>query len=176
MVADAGDMYEAPFQSAVSSVKKVPYARGSVELLAEYQLTARVLSTEHYSIGRFSEVGPVDLALGWGRMADPNVYKRLKITQANRFYNYRWENGPPIPKQEIVRSSANVHILPASKAVERQIKQIRKDQVVSLKGFLVYYREDYPNGSWKDWRSSLTREDSGGGACEVFYVEHAVVH
>jgi len=45
--------------------------------------------------------------------------------------------------------------------------RIRAGQIVSLAGYLVEVRG--PNGM--RWRSSLTREDTGAGACELVWVE-----
>ena len=46
------------------------------------------------------------------------------------------------------------------------IKRVKQDQTVRLQGWLVEIRSD---DGWQ-WRSSLTREDSGDGACELIYV------
>ena len=43
---------------------------------------------------------------------------------------------------------------------------MRKGDRVRIDGWLV--QANAPDG-WR-WRSSLTRDDSGGGACEVVYV------
>ena len=40
---------------------------------ARYRLAARVLSRERYYWGWRSDLSPLDLALGWGYMADPGV-------------------------------------------------------------------------------------------------------
>lgn len=67
---------------------------------------------------------------------------------------------------EIVRSSANMHLIPADAAVAQALRGVRAGQNVRIDGWLV--QADAPDG-WR-WRSSLTREDSGGGACELVYV------
>ena len=67
---------------------------------------------------------------------------------------------------EIVRSSANMHLIPADAAVAQALRGVRAGQHVRIDGWLV--QADAPDG-WR-WRSSLTREDSGGGACELVYV------
>ena len=74
---------------------------------------------------------------------------------------------PPIPTDEIVRSSANMHLIPASDAVRTALARVRTGQIVRFEGELIEATE--PSG-WR-WRSSLTREDSGAGACEVVWVE-----
>jgi hypothetical protein len=158
---------EEPLQSPV------PEAFGDIRLkpatlqpLAGFSIEARVLSREDYSLGREADLSPTDLALGWGRMRDDDVLGKLSISQSNRWYHYRWQGDPPIPLREIVRSSANMHMIPADANAARELARVRTGDRVRIDGWLV--EADAPDG-WR-WRSSLTREDSGSGACEVIYV------
>src|SRR6476659_10880581 len=134
--------------------------------LAGFSVDARVLSREDYQLGRESELSPTDLALGWGRMRDDDVLARLDISQSGRWYHYAWRGDPPLPPAEIVQSSANMHMIPATRAVAEALHRVHRDDRVRIDGWLV--EAATPDG-WH-WRSSLTREDSGGGACEVVYV------
>jgi hypothetical protein len=138
-----------------------------VKPLASFAVRARVLAREDYHLGREADLSPVDLALGWKRMADPNVYEPLNITQGGRWYRYSWRDQPPIPVQEIIESSANMHMIPATPAVERSLKQVKAGRYVRVTGQLV--QVTHASG-WK-WTSSLTRSDSGAAACEVVFVE-----
>jgi hypothetical protein len=134
--------------------------------LAGFSIEARVLSREDYSLGREAAYSPTDLALGWGRMTDDAVVSRLDISQGGRWYRYRWKDAPPIPLDEIVRSSANMHMIPADDAVAAALDRIERGERVRIDGWLV---EVNAEDGWR-WRSSLTRDDSGGGACELVYV------
>jgi hypothetical protein len=60
-----------------------------------------------------------------------------------------------------------MHLIAADSSVARQISKIRRGQVVHMRGYLV--RADAADG-WH-WVSSLSRDDKGAGACEVFWVE-----
>jgi len=73
--------------------------------------------------------------------------------------------------QEIVESSANMHLIPANAAVEKTLGKAREGASVRLTGFLVQATD--PSG-WR-WTSSLTRSDSGAGSCELVFVESAQV-
>src|SRR5690606_33186887 len=115
---------------------------------------------------RGARYAPIDLALGWGRMAEDAVLDQLEIRQGGRWYRYRWRERPPIPPEEIVRSSANMHLIPADEAVAAALRRVEAGQRVRLDGWLV---EVASQDGWR-WRSSLTREDSGAGACELVYV------
>lgn len=133
-----------------------------------FSLTARVLGEEHYSLDTGAQISPVDLALGWGPMADERVVSRLKIQQSNRFYHYRYRNPPPLPSRQMSLNSANMHFIPANKNVERTLKKVRAGDIVYIKGYLTDVRRK--NSSW-NWNSSRTRSDTGDGACELVYLE-----
>jgi hypothetical protein len=135
--------------------------------LAGFSLQARVLSREDYSLDVESKYSPTDLVLGWGAMADPNISDQLDISQSNRWYQYQWgNNGPPIAPNEIIRSSANMHMIPADRSVADALAKVRSGDTVRVDGWLVNIDDD---DGWY-WRSSTTREDTGEGACEVVYV------
>lgn len=144
-------------------LRKGDYA---INPLARFSLSARVLSRADYSWDTEAALAPIDLALGWGRMSDSAVLDKIDISQSGRFYF--WRVGKfPIPEREIIESSANMHLIPADSGVERQIKRTRSGDVVHFSGYLV--NASMPGGG--DWHTSTTRSDSGGGACELIWVE-----
>ena len=130
-------------------------------------MRARVLARKDYRLGAEAELSPTDLVFGWGPMSDPRIYQQLSISQSNRFYFWRYEDKPPIAPEQIIRSSANMHLIPANQAVKAALKKVRPGQLIELSGQLINVSK--PSG-WR-WSSSLTREDSGAGACEVIWVE-----
>ena len=100
-------------------------------------------------------------------MAEPGMAKKLNVSQSTRWYRYSWGNdGPPIPLNEIISHSANMHMVPASNAVAQSLKQVSANDVVELNGWLIRIEK---NNGWR-WQSSLSRDDSGDGACELVYV------
>ena len=138
-----------------------------VTALAYYHIAARVLHTKRY-FSSHADLVPVDLALGWGPMSDTDVLSKLSISQTNRFYFYEWRNAPPIPKGEMASHSANTHVIAADWHVASFIRSLRPGQLVDLRGRLVAVSNDRFS-----WRSSLSRTDTGNGACELFYVTEA---
>jgi hypothetical protein len=142
--------------------------RGAVQLTtrAHFSLTARVLSREDYYRGADATLIPEDLALGWGRMSDSAVLDRIEISQSSRFYYWHVQEFP-IPRGEIENSSANMHLIPADAGVRRAMGHVRVGQLVHIEGFLV----DASRADGWQWRTSMTREDTGGGACELVFVE-----
>lgn len=149
--------------------KPTPWSKNNVaiEPLAKFSITARVLSRADYRWDTAAAIAPVDLALGWGRMSDSAILQKVDISQSGRFYFWRVSQFP-IPEREIIESSANMHLVPAHRIVEHEIKETRAGDVVSFRGYLI--EAHWPDGS--KWISSLTRSDTGAGACEVVWVEH----
>jgi hypothetical protein len=134
--------------------------------MADYTLQGEVLSTERYRMGTEADYSPVDWAMAWGPVTDPAVLKQLRIMQGGRFYSWHVDT-LPLPHKTMNDNMANVHIVPADDLVRKQALAISKGDRIRAKGKLV--RIERPDG-WR-WVSSLAREDSGGGACELFWVE-----
>jgi hypothetical protein len=134
--------------------------------LATFDIRARVISRERYRFGHAADLSPIDLVLGWGAMSDTAILKKISFSQGGRAYT--WMTSVfPVPRRVIETHSANMHMIPADGDIERRLKSIRAGNMVHLKGFLV--EVDTQEG-W-GWKSSLTREDTGGGACELIWVE-----
>jgi hypothetical protein len=156
-----------PVQSALEA-NPAPFTKRGYQIipLQSFSLAARVLSKERYRFDDGAQLSPIDLALGWGRMSDQSVLEAVDISQSGRFYFWHVKQFP-IPRREIETHSANMHMIPATEQIERRLLSIRAGQIVTLAGYLVEARG--PNG-WH-WRSSLTREDTGAGSCELVWVE-----
>ena len=126
-VLKSGPVAEVPLQSSASesALHRSGYV---IEPMASYDIRARVLSVERYRTGREAELSPVDFALGWGPMSDAAVLEKLKISQGNRWYHFRWEGAPPIDPSIITRSSANTHLVPADDSVRDRLLNVSKVQ------------------------------------------------
>ena len=136
---------------------------------ADFSMRARVLSTEHYWFDGGSALSPIDFAVGWGRMSDQAVIDQIGFGQGQRWYRY-WPKSSqvPIPAQEIVSSSANMHMIPADKAILKVLRSVRAGDLIRLDGYLVSIASQ---DGWR-WDTSLSRTDSGSGACEIVWVRH----
>lgn len=159
-----------PKQTNLSNAAEFTYKGYKLSPQARFDITARVLSREGYSLGREADVSPVDFALGWRNMSDQTVLEKIDISQGNRFYYWRVQDYP-IPHNEIVSSSANMHMIPANNQVAGTLGAVHKGHVIRLKGYLVNVAAE---DGWR-WNSSLKRTDSGGGACEIIWVEEAEI-
>ena len=134
--------------------------------LYDFECEARVLSARRYYFGRETDLVPVDLALGWRQMSDYNVIRKMRISQFGRWYFYRYEY-PPIPVKDIITNSANMHLIPANKRIERAVGKARRGNIVSFTGQLVNVKAE---DGWH-WNTSTSRTDSGDHACELVFVE-----
>lgn len=145
-----------------------PFSSGHYRItpLARYTVKAVVLSRCRYRVDDAAELAPLDLALGWGPMSIAGVINELSISQSGRWYEYSWRNDPPLEPRAIETHSANTHCLPADDTVRRQLLAIKRHDLITLSGFLVEVAG--PKGF--HWRSSLSREDTGGGACELMWI------
>jgi hypothetical protein len=156
-----------PEQSAASSGQSWEVNGYTVKPLADYRIRGRVLMTERYFLGRESDLSPIDFTLGWRRMSDQKVLDEISFTRQRRAYCYRPKGSDfPIPAAEVNSQSANMHLIPANAEIERSLRAIVEGDIIELRGYLVEVRAA---DGWH-WRSSLTRTDSGQGACELMWV------
>lgn len=165
--ADDTSLSVQPVQKDVSHLQLAfDFNNYHIRALASFEARARVLGRKDYSHGREAELSPVDLALGWGPMSRDEVLEHIDISQRGRFYFWRVEEYP-IPREQIVIHSANMHLIPGNDEVKRQLRTIDTGDNIRFSGYLV--RIDADDG-WR-WQSSLSRSDSGAGACEIVLVE-----
>jgi hypothetical protein len=158
-----------PLQTNVDHDEASPIVHGRWKLTprARYDITARVLGHEDYRFDAMSSLVPEDLALGWGAMSDNRVLKAFNIEQSARFLTWRPLGRPPISREDVIAHSSNNHVIPADPSVGRELARLRVGEVVHLTGFLV----DGVRDDGASVRTSLSRTDTGAGACEVMLVE-----
>ncbi len=138
--------------------------------VALFQIDGRVLSRMTYMEGPEAKLSTLDLVLGWGPLAGEGEAGQLQFAQAAR--SYAWSgNAPPLDDLAIRRNSANIHIIPATPEVKAALEAVQPGAHVSLKGELLWI---FNQSGWQ-WKSSLTRDDVGITASEIFYVRKAEV-
>jgi hypothetical protein len=156
-----------PAQNGATNGKSWEVKGYTIKPLADYRIRGRVLMTERYSLGRESDLSPLDLTLGWKRMSDQKVLDEISFTRERRAFCYRPKGSDfPIPAADINSQSANMHLIPANAKIEKNLRAVNQGDIIELRGCLVQVTA--PDG-WH-WRSSLTRTDSGQGACELMWV------
>lgn len=161
-----------PKQTAIQTPK--PFNKGNyiITPLAEFEITAKVLSRERYWLDKEADLSPIDFALGWQRMSDEDVLQHISISQGQRWF--RWQADQlPIPHAEISTSAANMHLIPADDRIRAALLAVKQGSIITLEGLLVAASD--ANTQWQ-WRSSLTRSDTGAGACEIIWVTGITQH
>lgn len=129
--------------------------------VAIYEISAKVVSIRTYKDEM--QVSPIDLCTVWGQMAgEPNI----SYSQSERFCSYYYRSVPYFGEYYMISHSSNNHIIPASGNVSSALNSMRVNDKVTLKGFLINVKNEKGNS----WKTSLTRYDSGYGACEIIYV------
>jgi hypothetical protein len=159
-----------PQQIDLDSGAQIHMGRWTLTERASYQVTARVLGNEQYHFDALADLVPEDLALGWGAMSDNRALRNIDISQFNRFY-YWHSSSLPLPRDVIIAHSANTHVIPGNRAVAILLARIRPGQVVTLTGSLV----DARRSDGLSIKTSMTRTDSGAGACEVLLVSDVAI-
>lgn len=139
---------------------------------ASFDLQARVLSRRDYGLDPGAALAPTDLALGWGPMSDQAVLDQIDVRQSARWFHVRWDSAPPISEREVMTHSGNMHIIPANRHVADNLNSVREGQLIHLKGYLV----DATATNGFTWNTSLSRTDTGDGACELFFVERLILY
>jgi hypothetical protein len=148
--------------------------------LAEYKISAKVMAkVVNCDFGKSGSGFPIDIALVWGELATYDYDEFLDYSHDNIWIDNQWLNvryrsdSLPDGMTGIYAMShiSNNHVSPASENIYNALVRLRKGQEVLLEGYLVSTSPVDGRGM----RSSLSREDSGGGACECFYVEKMTV-
>ena len=135
--------------------------------LARFSVDARLLHSKIYRYDRGASLVPIDLAVGWGPMSDQQVLDQLQVSQSMRFFWYEYKMPPPIAAEQIVNHATNIHIIPSTPELASRCKSLRSGALLHLSGELV----QATGPQIGTWRSSLSRTDSGNGACELLYLE-----
>ncbi|MBE5821998.1 MAG: hypothetical protein E7311_05385 [Clostridiales bacterium] len=170
-----GAYIEGPRQEKISKKEQTVNVGGikvNITKLAKYDITGIVLDTEKYN----DVVGPIDVGLAWGKLAENNNYKKFtSCVVKNRTLTWMSNNSAWIREMggenEITKNCSNNHLIPANDNIRKEILKINKDEYVRLTGYLV--RAEWNVGNTKHvWGpSSLSRTDTGNNSCEIMYVE-----
>lgn len=177
------DTTAAPIQTnlVTGEVAPIVWQRGNFTWTliprARYQIAARVLGNKAYNRDWQSPVAPLDLALAWGELGDPDVDEWLEWYQDSRWYHYYWKGDSPYTGNAIVTQSANTHIIPATEELATILGQVGVNNRILLEGFLVdvEVRNEANGPLLRHANTSLVRTDSGEFSCEILYVEQLTI-
>lgn len=155
----------APTQQALAS-RTLEIEQHQLHIRAEFNVSAKVLSKRRYRWDRLTPLVPWDFALGWGELSDETVLKRTSVSQGDRFMFWHLQDSG-LNLKMVETSSANMHLIPANETILQLMQSIPVGAIIRLRGKLVDLQ--LANGAIVP--TSLTRQDTGAGACEIVYVE-----
>jgi hypothetical protein len=162
-----------PTQEELSEPKTFPFKGYSIRELAHFQAKGLLLSKINYSSASGEHRGvlsPSDFAIGWGPMSIPNNLKNFTYFQKGRFFYYAsvMSFAETAARYHADWHVSNIHLIPADNNIAEAIDRIKPRDIVTLKGSLVevFYQHQ------RIWKSSLSRTDTGDGACELLFVTY----
>lgn len=113
-----------------------------------------------------NSVDTKDLCLIWGANLEGDDYRRITFESTPTWCHWSWR-GDDIAFDP--HAIANNHLVTDSEALRAALDRVHVGDQVRFKGYLVNYADRRHPGAWRN--SSVTRTDSGGGACEVVFFE-----
>jgi hypothetical protein len=135
-----------------------------IVLLAEYTVEGVIKSKKKYN-DYPSRIAQYDVALAWGSLNEKEIDSHINYSQRGRWYYYSYDRNVSVSSSYIAEHSANMHLINQDPLVLKKIENINVNDHIKLIGYLV--NVNFDNGTWG---SSLTRTDTGNGACEIMYV------
>jgi len=170
-----------PIQAEPEYLEKFVFEKNDykyeISPLFDYEIKGLIVHKMDYtffSIYKRDSVFPLDLCIIWGSNLENGIYKNknLKFSQDSRFCYFRWQGDIDFNMGEV----SNNHLVVQSNEVEKKIKSLGVGDQVRVKGMLVDVAAQNIGSPGKfdpeyfEWKSSVTRKDSGSGACETIFV------
>jgi hypothetical protein len=140
---------------------------------ATYDITGLVVSQHRgdalFNLYHQADPGNIrDVCVVWGEAITNGSYRKVTFTSGEFTCSFSWSTAitPPFRPEK----ASNNHLIPADAAVARQIGRIHVGDQIRMRGLLVDYRVTSGGRDVFTRRTSLTRNDTGNGACEILYV------
>lgn len=133
-------------------------------------ITAKVISAHAYDFVWTNDFFDVDLGLVWGDQV-ARLESEYEFYQDHRWLFWRSDHDVSDNERAYIGTHVgNVHTLPAEgqDRLGRALRSVRAGDLVHLAGYLVTIQDAGTNVLS---RSSTSRSDTGGGACEVMWVD-----
>jgi len=175
-------LFAPPLQTAITKEPFTAVAGGiryKVIPLYEYDLYGLVVS-EHdaraftdWMHGEASDnLNVIDLCVVWGDDARSGIYRSITFWSGNFTCNFQSADAATFEKFDIFQVSNN-HLLTEVPYLKSRLRDVHVGDEVHLHGYLSEYEHDH--GFHFHRGTSITRLDTGNGACETVYVTDAQV-
>jgi len=172
-------LLEAPLQTITDQEAFPIEANGfnyTVHPKFAYELSGVVVSTSnadridniwHHKLWK-DFINVRDLCVIWGRNVESGVYQRMQ------FHSDSWTCWAQWPNQEVgavfsMNALSNNHIVTSTEDIKEKLMQAEPGDLIRFSGVLAEY-VNHTGGYTRG--TSISREDTGQGACETVYLEH----
>jgi hypothetical protein len=114
-----------------------------------------------------------DVCVVWGEDITNGSYRKVRYRSEEFTCYYSWSGtlSPPFKPEK----ASNNHLIPADEAIAERIRAIHVGDQIRMRGLLVDYTVARDGREILTRRTSLTRADTGNGACEILYVTDLAV-
>jgi len=108
-----------------------------------------------------------DVCVVWGEDITNGSYRKVRFSSEEFSCNYRWSGvvTPPFNPEKM----SNNHLIPATSEIAAAIQAIHVGDQIRMRGLLVDYTVTEDGREIFSRRTSLSRKDTGNGACEILY-------
>lgn len=181
------NLLKEPRQTEITGNEPIIFEKNDYEFkltpLYEYEISGLIVREKDYSFFTLDKEDsgfPIDICIIWGENVDSKNFKSRDIyfSQDSRFCYWRYKEEGSFNNNEI----SNNHIISNNKEIEKKIKSFLPGDQVKLKGKLVDVKakiigegDEYDPKKFS-MNTSISREDTGAGACEIIYVEDVEVY
>ena len=105
----------------------------SIKKLQTFKGDFRILGSKIYAHDQQAKFSPIDYAVSWGLFAEPEIARHISVNQYDRYLNWKIDR-LPVPKEQAMQMVSNMHIIPANPQIAKQIKNVKRGDLVRLKG------------------------------------------
>lgn len=110
-----------------------------------------------------------DVCVVWGKNVANGSYRDVKYESGDYVCIYKW--GPNVRPGFSGRYLSNNHLVPSNSDIAKIIANTSMGDQIYIKGYLSTYKIYDKDGNLKLSRgTSISRDDTGNGACETIYV------
>lgn len=160
---------QAPFESSVNGVTY------NIQPLYTYDLYGLVVSThdsnawwDYIHRDWNDHLNVVDLCVVWGENARRGAYEQMDFSNG-QFVCYFNTRSREVYNAFDQTAFSNNHLLTDNAEIASELRQVRAGDQVHFRGYLAEYSHNYGRAFKRG--TSISRADTGNGACETVYVE-----
>ncbi len=153
------------------SVNKVDYR---IKPLFDYDISGLVVSKHDADTwwdwihkAWNDELNAVDLCVIWGVNAADGAYRKMSFS-SGQFVCYFQTSSAEAAQPKYFRALSNNHLLTDEPHIARQLRNVRVGDQIRIRGQLAEYSHDAGFAFMRG--SSISRDDTGNGACETIFV------